>query len=98
MKNEFITTSPTNWDDWTCICGNTTEGAGFFNCDNNGKPWVSTHEVGMTKSYACAQCGRLIYYDLLSVFARKKPINLNGQKTSAQPMIYLSVPWGNTYR
>jgi len=48
------------YDEWTCVCGNTSLGEGFYPCDAEGNIVDPTPEEWTTNLYRCDRCFRKI--------------------------------------
>jgi len=48
------------FDEWTCICGNTSLDEGFYPCDAEGNMVEPTIEDWTTNLYRCGRCFRKI--------------------------------------
>jgi hypothetical protein len=59
-------------DAWTCLCGNTPDGHGFYPCDSEGIEVEPTAELWTSGLYLCAKCDRVIEAKTGKVLFKKR--------------------------
>jgi hypothetical protein len=68
---EHVKQDPDDIAGWECVCGNTTDRAGFAACNSAGNKMEPTIDSDWNDVYVYNECGRVIDQNTLEVIGRK---------------------------
>lgn len=103
MKEVKVTVlTSKEFEEYTCVCGNTSADSGFFPCNAVGEMMEPNVGSGWTGLYACAECGNILTVNddeerPIKVVDGKKIFKVKGKPGSKYCLAYwekdIYTPW-----